>query len=1135
MSGGARQRVPEQRAAADPAVSAWVSANAGSGKTSVLTDRVMRHLLSGTAPARLLCITFTKAAAAEMANRLHKSLGAWVTAEDDDLIAELSELMGRPPRDEELAPARRLFARALEAPGGLKIQTIHAFCESVLRRFPLEAGISPHFDVMDERTTAETLSEAMAQTIRRVADSDTLLPRIAARIDEAGFGELIREVIGKSREIRQLVAHHGSVDALIAAQYAALGLDSGDTADRIIDAACRSDAVDTAGLEKAADALAAGAKSDRERSAGLRQFLAAGEGRVDLFDSYCSLLLTKQRAPRSSVATKAIRENDVTIEFVLRNEQERLVAVWAQLRALDIAERTADLMRIGTVMLAQYDAIKRRRARLDYDDLILKTRGLLHQPAVVPWVLFKLDGGLDHILVDEAQDTSPEQWDIIVALAEEFFSGAGARDRDRTIFAVGDEKQSIYSFQGADPTRFDEMRAFFSHHAAASGGAFHPVDLVRSFRSTPVVLQLIDQVFADDAANDGLSADNRPVSHLAERVGEPGLAELWPPVQPLPTPEADPWDAPVDQLSMQSAEVRLADRIADRIAHWLAEGEILAASNRPMRAGDIMILVRRRNAFVEELIRQLKTRGVSVAGSDRMVLTEQIAVMDLMAIGRFVLMPEDDLCLAELLKSPFFGFDDMALFDLAHDREGSLWAALSQRRGEKPAYGAAVETLRAWLARADFQPPYEFFAHILGADGGRRLLQSRLGADALDPIEEFLGLALAFERLHVPSLQGFMHWFSAGSAEIKRDLEQGRDEVRVMTVHGAKGLQAPVVILPDCCTVPLGRLDPKILTLAPEPLPVWGGRSTDDDPQTAAARARARAAAMREYRRLLYVALTRARDRLYVCGFETKRGRGDDCWYDLIEPAFAALGAQIDLPWGETGWRLGQAPRQERPSKPSEPPVSVRPAWLDRPAPPEPTPPVPRAPSRPSDTEPAAISPLAGGENRRFRRGLVTHRLLQSLPDIAPADRQAEARRFVARRAHDLPPAAVEQILSETFAILEDPAFAALFGEGSRAEVPITGVVGDAVVSGQVDRLLVTADQVIVADYKTNRPPPETVAAVPTIYVRQMAFYRALLTEIYPDREVRCLLIWTDGPRAMALPAAILDGVTTVTTGTAPA
>jgi len=1129
MSGLAQQRLMEQRAAADPSASAWVSANAGSGKTFVLTDRVMRHLLSGSAPARLLCITFTKAAAAEMANRLHERLGAWVTAEDADLIAELTDLMGRPPGDHELAPARRLFARALEAPGGLKIQTIHAFCESVLRRFPLEAGLSPHFDVMDERTTAETLSEAMAQTIRRVADTDTLLPRIAARIDEAGFGELIKEVIGRSREIRQLVAHHGSVDAVIAAQYSALGLDTDDTGDRVIDAACRSDAFDAAALDNAAAALEAGAKSDRERAAGLRQFLAAGDNRSGSFDVYCAALLTKKRAPRSSVATKAVRTKNAAIEIVLRDEQERLVAVWDRLRALDIAERTGDLMRIGTVMLADYDAIKRQHARLDYDDLILKTRDLLYRPAVVPWVLFKLDGGLDHILVDEAQDTSPEQWDIIVALAEEFFSGTGARDRDRTIFAVGDEKQSIYSFQGADPTRFDAMRAFFSTRAVESGGGFHPVDLVRSFRSTPVVLQLIDRVFADDAANDGLSADNRPITHVPERAGEPGLAELWPPVQPLPSPDADPWDAPIDQLSMQSAEARLADRIADRIATWLAEGEILAASNLPMRAGDIMILVRRRNTFVEELIRQLKARGVPVAGSDRMVLTEQIAVMDLMALGRFVLMPEDDLCLAELLKSPFFGFDDMALFDLAHDRDGSLWAALIRRRGEKPAYRGAVETLRAWLARADFQPPYEFFAHILGPGGGRRRLQSRLGADALDPIEEFLGLALAYERLHVPSLQGFMHWLFAGSAEIKRDLEQGRDEVRVMTVHGAKGLQAPVVILPDCCTVPLGRFDPKILTLAPEPLPVWGGRSDDDDPLTGAARARARAAAMREYRRLLYVALTRAQDRLYVCGFETKRGRAADCWYDLIEPAFAALGTLVDLPWGETGWRLGPTPRQEKAPKPPKPDMPARPAWLDRPAPTEPAPPVPRAPSRPTDTEPAALSPLTGGENRRFRRGLVTHRLLQSLPDIAPADRHAQARRFVARRAHDLPSAAVEQILSETFAILESPVFSALFGPGSRAEVPITGVVGDAVVSGQVDRLLVTADQVIVADYKTNRPPPETVEAVPAIYIRQMALYRALLTEIYPDREVRCLLIWTDGPCAMALPSAALDDVTTVT------
>ena len=1130
-----------QRAAADPAASVWVSANAGAGKTAVLTDRVIRLMLEGTPPARLLCLTFTKAAAAEMENRLYMRLGGWATATDAALAADLADLLGAAPGPDDLAPARRLFAQALDAPGGLKIQTIHAFCESLLRRFPLEARIAPHFEVMDERTAAELLEAARDAMLDRVADGGrraAALEAVVSRVDEQGFTDLVRDLAAARGRLRRLLLRHGGLDGVVAEIYEALGLAPEENRDDAVAAAVTDEAFDGAGLARAIAALARGTAKDQERAAAIAAFLESGASRAAMFDDYTAVFLTRQGAGRAEggLITKKPREADpAALDFLLA-EQRRILAVTERLKSVELAGRTAALITLGEVLLTAYEAEKRRRALLDYDDLILAARDLLQAPEAAPWVLYKLDGGLDHILVDEAQDTSPEQWQVIAELAAEFFVGEGAREDGggprRTVFAVGDEKQSVYSFQGADPRQFDAMRRHFEARVVAAGQDWRPVDLVLSFRSAPEVLRVLDVVFSAPEARDGVSADDRSLQHIAWRAGEPGLVELWPPVLPPERPQATPWDRPLDSVTEDSAPAQLAKQIAGQIKDWLDDGELLAAVGRPIRPGDIMILVRRRGDFADEMVRQLKLCRVPVAGTDRMVLTEQIAVMDLIALGNFLLLPDDDLTLAVVLKGPLYGLDDDDLFDLAHDRKAPLWQTLRARRGERPKLAAACDELEALLARADFVPPFEFYGELLGARGGRRRLLARLGPDAADPIGEFLALALAYERVHAPSLQGFLHWLEAGRAEIKRDLEQGRDEVRVMTVHGAKGLQAPIVFLPDTCQTPVGRHDPRLLRVAENgdaaaeaPLLLWPGRVAEDDPTAAAARAAARAATMREYRRLLYVAMSRAGDRLYICGWETQRGRAEGCWYDLMAPAVEALGREVMLPFSETGWRLGGevAAEAAAPAAEAAAPAPEPPDWAARPAPPEPRPPRPLAPSRPVGPEPPVASPLGPDAGRRFRRGLLTHRLLEILPELEPAARRPAAERWLADPTRELDEASRRGILDEVMALLEAPRLAPLFGPGSRAEVSLSGLIGEQVVSGQVDRLAVADDRILVADYKTNRPPPEQAEQVPAVYLTQMAAYRALLRGIYPDRPIRCVLIWTDGSRLMELPDELLD------------
>ncbi|MBI3500017.1 MAG: PD-(D/E)XK nuclease family protein, partial [Proteobacteria bacterium] len=621
----------------------------------------------------------------------------------------------------------------------------------------------------------------------------------------------------------------------------------------------------------------------------------------------------------------------------------------------------------------------------------------------------------------------------------------------------------------------------------------------------------------------------------AHRQGQAGLVELWPAVEPAELPPIERWQPPVGALAADSPVERLARIIAGRIRSWLDEGERLPARGRPVHAGDIMVLVRRRGVFVEHLVRALKDRQVPVAGIDRMVLAEQLAVMDLMALGQFLLLPSDDLTLAVVLKSPLIGFDEGRLFDLAHDRRPrSLWQALQRRRSEHPDFARAVQYLEALLARVDFTPPFELYADVLGPLQGRRRLVERLGAEALDPLDEFLSAALAFERTHVASLQGFLSWLARGKSDIKRDLEPARDQVRVMTVHGAKGLQAPIVILPDTMQVP--KSGPKLLWPAGDDIPLWSPSQRRDDELAASARAAARLAGEREYRRLLYVAMTRAEDRLYVAGWRRARGGAAGCWYELIERGLAALGEAV--PIALTGGLQGPGRRLASPQ--TALPVPDRaaagstaaaapslPEWAGRSPPAEPDPPRPLAPSRPEGEEPTVRSPTGSEDSARLKRGRLIHRLLQSLPDLPRRSRAAAARRWLGRPVHRLAADEIAELEREVLAVLEHPDFAPLFGPGSRAEVPLAGLIRLADgstrrVAGQVDRLVVAAGKVLVLDYKSNRPAATRESDVSSYYIKQMAAYRAVLREIYPDHEVACVLGWTEIPLLMQLSDALL-------------
>jgi ATP-dependent helicase/nuclease subunit A len=1093
-----------------------------------------------------------------MSNRLFDRLGAWATMDVRVLGEELTELLGRKPSAGELRSARTLFAEAIETPGGIKVQTIHAFAERLLQRFPIEAGVPPGFRVIDEDEARGLMREAIDAVLSGAhGGGDSKLIEAIDVVVAFAIGQRLDEALQCTVERRQAIRDFIRVaetescdwlDAMRARLERELGVPTGVGEEHVAQSIGFLLSDDE--LDMLIAALARGSKTDCLRAGDLARARGSTSG-VLRRRALEQALLTDKSQPLTRLMTNAIADANPGLRDLLADAAAALARLIEVETAVKVVRATTAMLRIAEAAIGAYEASKQEEGSLDYDDLITKTVGLLAASADAQWVLYKLDGGLDHILVDEAQDTSPESWQVIGALAREFFAGSMGDHRLRTLFAVGDEKQSIYGFQGAKPKLFSAYGKLFRGLAEAAQIQFHHISLDVSFRSVPAVLEAVDRVFANAARTPGLTTEASAIRHVARRA-EPGLIELWPVEQATAVVRAEPW-LPGAEADAVLPMRRLAERIARTIRGWLDGREILGSAGRPIRAGDILILVRLRNPFAPEIIKALKAEGIAVAGADRIKIAEQIAVEDLMALGEFLLLPEDDLALAAVLKSPLCGLDDDDLMTIGLGRKGALWSALLALAETGPAHiREAAERLRRWRSRADYLPPFEFFASLLDSDGLRSAMLERMGPEAGDALDALLNLALRFDETHPPSLQGFLDWVRRADPEIRRDMEQGRDEVRVMTVHGAKGLEAPIVFLPDTCLAASGDRDALVdLDTGPEPEGiarafVWLIKGAAVAPAVAAAKGVAQREARHEFHRLLYVALTRARDRLYIAGYEGTRSRPEGCWYNLIEEGMGALLDQVRLADGTTVRRYRDR-AEAGPAAPEDIPVAtpaLRPGWALRPARREATRVVPLRPSQlaPVESEegygfaferragePPASSPSENALGNPFLRGTLAHMLLQHLPRLAEADRPAAARAYLDRAGRGISMAARAALQSEVLEVLTHRAFAPVFGPGSLAEVPVVGEIAMAGegppirIAGQIDRLAVTPESLLLVDFKTNRRPPQTLASVPPAYLLQLAAYRLILRRIYDDRSVRAGLLWTEGPRLMPIPSHILD------------
>ncbi|MEQ1811636.1 MAG: double-strand break repair helicase AddA [Terricaulis sp.] len=1108
-----------QGQAAHPHVSVFVTANAGSGKTKVLVDRIARLLLEGSKPSAFLCITYTKAAAAEMQRRLFERLGGWCVADDKSLSAELEKLGANAA---DLPRARALFAQALETPGGLKIQTIHAFCERLLARFPLEAHVPPGFDIADEARSAALLGDARAKAALSDGGQRDAFRRFAKRLYSDHLEGLLDRLAMRRAEFHRFAQkHQGELFAAQKLRERHGVTQNAEDYTREFLARWRWNE-----LRDAANALCEGSANDCKAGERLRVVLDC----IERNDSDAAMLacfafaLTDGKL-RTNFVTKGTQATHSWLEPRVRAFAEAAAEARDPLNAIERAEDAIAALALALKLDEAYAEAKTRSGVLDFDDLIEHAQALLQHSEAAPWVLYKLDGGLDHILIDEGQDTSPSQWDLITPLQNEFFAGLGARDRERTVFSVGDPKQSIYAFQGADPERFLAEAQNLSTRVHTAEKKFAAPELRTSFRSSPEILRAVDETMKGKPLVAGLGAHDEIV-HLAARANEPGVVEVWPLTPKLVIADAEPWDAPMDMERESSAHVVLAKRIAKHVKAMIEAREAVwdKGALRPVRAGDVLALVRKRGAMFRELIKAFKREKLPVAGADRMVLRDELAVQDCLALMQVALDPADDLSLACVLKGPWCNLtsDDEDIFPLAYERGAEclidrLFASTETKYRHAQAFVRELTDRRG----AD---PFAFLSWALETQHDGRSgwlgIFSRLGPETRDPLEELLQRALKLPHHVAPTLQRFLYDIELDAQQIKRELDAETGAIRVMTVHGAKGLEAPVVILPDS-TGDVGDTPDNGLLFDDDNGPFVSFSSKGDDEPSAEARAAHKDRMLGEHWRLLYVAMTRARDRLIVCGPQWRSAEAPNVsWRAAVHEALEQLGAEkVETPFGE-GLRLGKPQIADAQASTPQDHVTL-PAWARTPVPGAARIEI-AAPSRLHRIDPALFSPRGEGQ-KRFRRGRLIHGLLERLPELAPDKREAAALAWLTRQGAE--EAEADQFTREALSVINDKRFAAVFSLTSRAEAPIIGEVCGKAIRGVVDRLAVEKDRVLVLDFKTDRPAPTDAADAPDSYVMQLTLYREALRKIFPGKTVSCALLWTEKPHLMELPDRRLDDV----------
>ena len=827
----------------------------------------------------------------------------------------------------------------------------------------------------------------------------------------------------------------------------------------------------------------------------IRRIFARYSVNITLDQEIQQSFLNKKFKKRKKLYKSITQYPKLLEELEYHNIQEQIFQLDQQHKIEGMKNYSNILCKLAKIFLDKYDLYKQQNSLLDYDDLIYLTQNLLTDNHAKDWVMRKLDGGIDHLLVDEAQDTSPEQWNIINAIIAELYLST---KEQKTVFVVGDEKQSIFSFQGANLSSFDHFNQSLSNKLSNANRDFKNITLEWSYRSTKEIIDIVYLIFEQIKNTTPQLFTSENFKILPFRDSHKGRVEIW----PLIIGEKDQrqfWSLPQEQNNYQSTQQLLAQQIASFIKNQIVSKRILHATNLPVKEADFMILVRKRDELVFEIINCLKNSGLQIEDIDRVTLDKSLSVLDLISVGKFVLLPQDDLNLASLLKSPIIGMSEEQLQSLAISRgKNSIWVYLSNL----PEYRTLYEKLCYFLQIYKISNCGNFFLLIADCLDIRKILLACNGSDSNDLINELIYLSSNYSNNVDSSLQSFIYWFENNSIEIKRNFESS-NKIRVMTVHASKGLQAPIVILCDTTSLPTNK-NKFIWTEEGEIFSII--QSSNSPEFFKDLKEQEQQKELQEYIRLLYVAMTRAEDHLVICGHHSSNKLPENCWYELISRTLSLHGKQGEdniIIYQTNDEKINQLININSTETIMQSCGNKTIDWFFDEG-------LISKITCSSKKNYASLSPLI--PNNYLEYGKIFHKILEDVSRI---------NNFSLLKDHPLikklPIELQGKIQNNIIKLLNNKEFMALEGQELIAEMPLGTNLRGEVKIGRVDLVAINKDQITIIDYKSDASPPQNTLLVKEFYIDQINFYRHIMQKIYPHSKIICKILWLENSCFMVI------------------
>ncbi|MBP3615361.1 MAG: double-strand break repair helicase AddA [Alphaproteobacteria bacterium] len=1119
------QSLENQKIASNPKLSVWVSASAGTGKTTVLINRLLRLFLNDVDPSKVLCLTYTNAGAIEMQNRIYKKARDWAIISDEELKTDLTKLLDETDKnidfDNLFLKARKLFSKLIDNPIPLKIYTIHAFCQSVLKRFPIEAGITPHFKIIEDSDVKILLNEAYQKLIHTLKSDKNIdyldvfksFDYLMKNTPESDFDSMIESIINGREHFIELLSKYKTKDGIISELKKKIFNTFPFAIDSFIDDEV---AFKTNVLSHIPDGfidelkrlfLLDNGKTSAKKLDIISAFLSS-DNVENKFDIYKTLLLNADNSiPKDCILNKkSILANPSFVDDISR-ESERLFQSISFINSVKVFKATSAVLDFGLTLNHIYDNLKKKRGVMDFTDLITTVKKLFDRENISSWILYKLDGGISHILIDEAQDTSPIQWKIVDKLTEEFFTTGSTEKNVKSLFSVGDRKQSIFSFQGANIKLFEKYKQHFKEKITSQNYPFYDLPLNLSFRSCKNILNTVDDVIKN---SEGVLLPDEKIEHIPNRNDSDGYVEVMPLIKQIKDKTENCFKPPVENITVFNSSIEMANVLAKKI-RYLLDNEYISDGVkdgqkyiRKIEPKDIMILVRTRK-FADNITKALLTYNIPLAGRDKLSLSDNIAVEDLISLLKFVLFNYDDLSLAEVLKSPLYNLTDDDLFTLCYDRKDKT---LFEVICENEKYKDIADDLKHLVSFSKKTLPFEFFDYVLKVQNKRSNFISRLGIEVIDILNGFLSQCLSYDNLKLgKSLSDFYEWFSLNDVEIKRNMEQVNNTVRIMTVHSSKGLEAPIVFLYNA-NATLSSSKDRIIWSEDFPMYKVSGFQNISNyfENIYAVNKRAN---QEEFYRLLYVAMTRARDRLYVLGAENKKEGNEKSWYSCIKESLLeniktksenddAIIFANDIFTEDKALVLGEKENGILSNSPvlATKKNNILPQFFNEK--------IDDINKKNIEIEPK--SPLQNNEtDTSLSRGKFIHKILEHLSKNKIDDIEKFIDFEISRyekfnsKFQD-----VDLLKNNVLELYQNPKYNFIFNGNSLSETEIITSENNISKILRVDKVVFYNNDIWIIDYKTDKATDK----MPLSYKKQLYKYKDALTQIYPNKKIHTAILW---------------------------